>query len=276
MLTAGWNTPPPSIRTRACVDCSAAVTTLRRPEILDRVTVYYRGLSDCERRLRAQPERRRRRQCNGDHDDPEVDDHPTVRPSDQPSPCPVSVPVRRLRRDNKLLDIRRRRPSSETERRQWGESAQSPRYAHRRLPRRPAIAGIVRRSRKSPERGLSPREDRTDRHQSEEREPERDRHRVEVRRSDRDLLASERLVEQREDRAEQDDEREGREKEIVQDERALAAEWRVDASRRPQPSPLHAIKPRPGREDDPEEPEQKRPDVRIAERVHRLRRTPSG
>ena len=101
-------------------------------------------------------------------------------------------------------------------------------------------------------------------------------HRVEVGRSHRHLLASERLVEKREDRAEQHDEREGREEEVVEDERTLSAEWRVDPSGRAQPVTAPGDQPDPGSEDDTEEPEKKRPDVRVAERVDRLRRLPSG
>ena len=53
------------------------------------------GLADRQSRLRTVTERGCRGQRDGHHDDAEVNDHPAVRPSDEPAPSPVPVSMRR-------------------------------------------------------------------------------------------------------------------------------------------------------------------------------------
>ncbi len=106
--------------------------------------------------------------------------------------------------------------------------------------------------------------------------PDRDRHRVEVGRTDGDLLVLERLVQEREQGAEQDHEGEADEEQVVEQERALPTERRVDPARR-----ADAVAP-PGDEseadhhDEQEEADQQRSEGRVAEGVHRLDDARSG
>ena len=70
-----------------------------------------------------------------------------------------------------------------------------------------------------------------DGHQEQQGEADRRRQPVEVRRADDGAAVLQRLDEQREHRAEQDDEGEHREQHVVGEERALARQRRVDRAR---------------------------------------------
>ena len=81
---------------------------------------------------------------------------------------------------------------------------------------------------------LAPRQHRGDRHQEQQGQPDRRRQPVEVRRADDGAAVLQRLDEQREHRAEQDDEGEHREQHVVGEERALPRQRRVDGAGRAQ------------------------------------------
>ena len=103
-----------------------------------------------------------------------------------------------------------------------------------------------------------------DRHEEQQREADRRGHAVEVRLADREPAALQRLGEQREHRAEQHDEREPGEQQVVGEERRLARHRRVDAPGRAQLVAAPRDEPDAGRGDDAEEREQPRPDVGLA------------
>ncbi len=84
------------------------------------------------------------------------------------------------------------------------------------------------------------------------------------------------LVEEGEHRAEQDDEGEQHEQEVVGQEGAFAAEGRVDAAGRAQPVAPPGDEADPDGQDQAEEPQQQRPDGRGREGVHRLDDPRSG
>ena len=75
----------------------------------------------------------------------------------------------------------------------------------------------------------APRQRGRDGHEEEEREPDRRGHPVEVRLSHRQPAAAQRLGDEREHGAEQHDERESREQEVVGEKRRLPRHRRVDA-----------------------------------------------
>ena len=99
-------------------------------------------------------------------------------------------------------------------------------------------------------------------------EPDRHRQPVEVRGADDGPAVLERLDEQREDRAEQHDEREHREQHVVGEERSLARDRRVDRTGRPQPIAAPGDQPERHDHDDAEERQQPGTDRPVAERVH--------
>ena len=78
---------------------------------------------------------------------------------------------------------------------------------------------------------LAPRQHRGDGHEEQERQADRRREPVEVRRTDDRPAVLQRLDEQREDGAEQDDEGEHREQHVVGEEGALTRQRRVDRTR---------------------------------------------
>ena len=123
---------------------------------------------------------------------------------------------------------------------------------------------------------LAPRQDRGDRHQEQQGEADRHGHLIEVRIADRDRATVDRLDDQREDGAEQHHEREAGEHHIVGQERALPRDRRVDPTGGPE-----LISP-PGDEaerhddDQREEREEPRADLRLDKGVDRLQHTRAG
>ena len=85
----------------------------------------------------------------------------------------------------------------------------------------PIHAGQNNRSRSSSPEALRQGKHRCDAHQEQQRQPDRHRQPVEVRRTHDGAAILERLDEQREDRAQQHDEREHGEDHVVREERAL-------------------------------------------------------
>ena len=168
-------------------------------EVGDPVTADAHRLARLEAHLGAVPVRLSARECNGEHDDPEVHDHPAVGPPEQPvdslSPC----------REDELADSSRSGKGTEPERQQRREAAQTERYAgddgQRASPCRPLepvaqeLAGR-----------LAPRQRGSDRHQEQQAQRHRRRHAIEVGPADGDPLAVDGLEDEREDRTEQNNE----------------------------------------------------------------------
>ncbi len=164
---------------------------------------------------------------DGDEDHADVHDHPAVGPSDQATPALAA------RRQDELAARRsggatgeperdERRPAARTE----GNGDDERAGAAPRRPEQPLAQQLGAR--------LAPRQHRGDGHQEQQGQPDRRGEPVEVRRADDRAPVLQRLDEQREDGAEQDDEGEHREQHVVGEERALARQRRVDRARRAQ------------------------------------------
>ena len=198
---------------------------------------------------------------DGDEHDADVHDHSAVGPPDQ------SPPSLTAGRQHQLAHGRAGGERPQPEGGEGCETAQTRGHAqhdderrHGRRPEQPAPQEVLGR--------LPPRQHRGHRHQEQEDDDDRRCHPVEVRTSDRQAVAVDRLGQQREHRAEQDDEAEGGEQQVVGEEGALTRDRRVDRPRRPQavapPSDQHHR----DEDDESEEREDPRPDRRLGERVH--------
>ncbi len=98
------------------------------------------------------------------------------------------------------------------------------------------------------DRGLAPREGRSHRHQEQQGQPHRDEEPVEVGGPDRHRrVGVERLVEQGEDRAQQDDEGEAHEEDVVGQKGPLPTDGRIDPSRGVEPVAPPGDESHPGR-----------------------------
>ena len=162
-------------------------------------------------------------------------------------------------------------------RRPWprGRSRQraKPRSPKPRTPRpcsTPTQAGTARRCHRTAPLILRQLKHRRHRHEEQQGQADRDGDRVEEGRADGHLLLGDRLVEEREDGAEQHDEGEADEQDVVEQERALPPERRVDAARRAQAVAPPGDEPEADDDHGEEEPDQERPEGRLGEGVHRL------
>ena len=152
---------------------------------------------------------------DGDENDADVDDHAAVGSPDEPAPALAAG------RQRQLTHGRAGRERSEPEGDERRQAAETGRHAQRddercdrRRPEEPLAQHLLRR--------LAPRQHRSHRHEKEQGDDDRRRHTVEVRTTDRQAVTVESLGQEREHRAEQHDEGERREQEIVGEEGALA------------------------------------------------------
>ncbi len=114
---------------------------------------------------------------------------------------------------------------------------------------------------------LAPRQHRRHGHEEQQGQADRRRQPVEVRRADDGAAVLQRLDEQREHRAQQDDEGEHGEQHVVGEERALARQRRVDGARRAQPVAAPPDEGQRHGDDDAEERQQVVADRAVAEGV---------
>ena len=147
----------------------------------------------------------------------------------------------------------------------------TPPITHATTTSPPAQAGHDQAAAQRAHRGLAPRQGGADGHEEQQGQADGQGHGVEVGGAHRDLLAAPRLVEQGEDRPEQHDEGQRHEEQVVQQERAFAADSGEsippgDRSR----SPRQAMRPTPVTTTTPKNPSSSRPDVGVGEGVHRL------
>ena len=155
------------------------------------------------------------------------------------------------------------------------------------MPRAPRSTATTTHARPDPGRalqavaqqlaaGLAPRQHRGDRHEEQQGQPDRHGHAVEVGHADRDAVAVDRLDQQREHRAEQHDEGERGEQQVVGEERALPGERGVDAAGRPQAVAPPADEEHADADDQGEEAEEGGADAGLGEGVDRVEHARPG
>ena len=192
---------------------------------------------------------------DGEQDDAQVHDHAAVGPTHQAAPQADMAGVGRPHGEDEGACRGGRRHGAEAEPDQRAEAAQAEDDAEHDG----AHADPHRDRQTLPQHGavdFAPAEHRRHRHEEEQGEADRNGHRVEERRAHIDLLLGRRLVEERIQRAEQHDEGEADEEHVVEQERPLAPEGGVDATRGAQTVTAPGDEPEAHDDDREEEPDE--------------------
>ena len=200
---------------------------------------------------------------------------PLARPT-RPAPPPDVPGARRAHRQHEGAGRPWRPPWRRGRSRRAWPMPRRPNATHTTTVSTPIHAGMARRCHSTAAAHLAPAEHGRHRHQEEQGQADRDGHRVEEGRADRHLLLGDRLVEQREDGAEQDDEGEADEQHVVEEEGALPTERRVDAARRAQPVAAPGDETEADDDHGEEEADQQRPERRTPRTRAPMRSRRSG
>ena len=168
--------------------------------------------------------------AHGEDDDADVHDHPAVGPPDEAPPPPDMAGLRGAHGQVEGPGGGGAGHGTESETDQRGRAAQPERHAdHDRADADPDRDGETLPEHRPAD--LAPAQHRRHGHEEQERQAGRNSDRVEEGRADGDLLLRDRLVQKRIHGAEQHHERETDEQHVVEQERTLASEGRVDPPR---------------------------------------------